>query len=157
MAFRKIKGSFKNADITTHVIEATYLAHDTETGSLRIGDGVTPGGTAVSTGGSTTFVGDDSATIEIESGGALYIRGGNGITTSTDSDGTLTITGSSQAQGITFVGDDSAGIEIAGNPAKLTGTVKISFKYIETGSLVFSPILKAELGVEGVNIASTFL
>ena len=50
-----------------------------------------------------------------------------------------------------------AGIEIAGNPAKLTGTVNISFKYIETGSLVFSPILKAALGVDGVKIASTFL
>ena len=41
--------------------------------------------------------------------------------------------------------------------AKLIGTVKISLRYIDTGSLVFSPILKAELGVEGVNIASTFL
>ena len=43
-----------------------------------------------------------------------------------------------------------------GRPAKLTGTVKISFKYIETGSSVFSPILNAELGVDGVKIASTF-
>ena len=43
-----------------------------------------------------------------------------------------------------------AGIDIAGNPAKLTGTVNISFKYIETGSLDFSPILNAELGVDGV-------
>ena len=50
-----------------------------------------------------------------------------------------------------------AGIEIPGKPAKFTGTVKISFKYIETGSFVFSPILNAELGVDGVNIASTFL
>ena len=51
MAFRKLKGSFKNRDITTHVIEDTYLAHDTVTGQLRIGDGVTPGGTLVTTGG----------------------------------------------------------------------------------------------------------
>ena len=43
------------------------------------------------------------------------------------------------------------------NLAKLTGTVNISFRYIETGSSFFSPILNAELGVEGVNIASTFL
>jgi len=28
---------------------------------------------------------------------------------------------------------------------------------METGSLVFSPILNAELGVDGVKIASTFL
>jgi hypothetical protein len=46
---------------------------------------------------------------------------------------------------------------MAGKPAKFTGTVKISFKYIETGSSFFSPILNAELGVDGVNIASTFL
>jgi hypothetical protein len=97
MAFRKIKGSFKNEDISTHVIEATYLAHDTVTGALRIGDGVTPGGTEVSTGGggTTLFVADDSATIEIASGGSLYLRGGTGITTSANSDGTITITSSS--------------------------------------------------------------
>ena len=41
-----------------------------------------------------------------------------------------------------------AGIDKAGRPAKFTGTVKISFKYIETGSFVFSPILNAELGVD---------
>ena len=50
-----------------------------------------------------------------------------------------------------------AGIDIAGKPAKLIGTVNISFKYIDTGSSVFSPILKAELGVYGVRMASTFL
>ena len=50
-----------------------------------------------------------------------------------------------------------AGIDIAGKPAKLIGTVIMSFKYIDTGSFVFSPILKAELGVDGVRMASTFL
>ena len=125
MAFRKIKGSFKNEDISTHVIEATYLAHDTVTGALRIGDGVTPGGTEVSTGGgggTTLFVADDSATIEIASGGSLYLRGGTGITTSANSDGTLTITGSSQAQGISFGDTTSATISIAdGSTLNLVG------------------------------------
>ncbi len=155
MAFRKIKGSFKNADITTHVIEATYLAHDTETGSLRIGDGVTPGGTAVSTGGSTTFVGDDSATIEIESGGALYIRGGNGITTSTDSDGTLTITGSSQAQGITFVGDDSAGIEIAdGGSLYIRGGDGITTSTNSDGTITITSVTDlGELQIEDTKLS----
>ena len=46
---------------------------------------------------------------------------------------------------------------MAGSPDKLTGTVKISLRYIDTGSSVLSPILKAELGVEGVKIASTDL
>ena len=110
MAFRKIKGSFKNRDITTHIIEDTYLAHDTVTGQLRIGDGVTPGGTVVTTGGgssssTTLFVADDSATIEIESGGALYLRGGSGIQTSANSDGTITITSTGGSSGSADLGD----------------------------------------------------
>ena len=40
-----------------------------------------------------TFAGDDSAGINIADGGQLYIQGGTNITTSTNSDGTLTITG----------------------------------------------------------------
>ena len=51
MAFRKLVGSYKDYDLATHVIEDGYLAVDVDTGSLRIGDGVTPGGTEVSTGG----------------------------------------------------------------------------------------------------------
>ena len=43
----------------------------------------------------------------------------------------------------------------AGKPAKLDGTVKISFKYIEIGSSTFSPITKASLGAVGVKIKST--
>ena len=45
MAFRKLVGSYKDYDLATHVIEDGYLAVDVDTGSLRIGDGVTPGGT----------------------------------------------------------------------------------------------------------------
>ena len=108
MAFRKLKGSFKNRDISTHIIEDTYLAHDTSTGQLRIGDGVTPGGTIVTTGGSsggtTLFVADDSATVEISSGGSLYLRGGSGIQTSANSDGTITIT-STSSSGSSDLGD----------------------------------------------------
>jgi len=47
------------------------------------------------------------------------------------------------------------GIEIAGMPLKFAEIVKISDKYIDIGSLVFSPILKAVVGVVGVTIAST--
>ena len=50
-----------------------------------------------------------------------------------------------------------AGIEIAGNPAKFAGTVNTSFKYIAIGSSMFSPIAKADEGVVGVSIVSTFL
>src|SRR6185295_655383 len=40
-----------------------------------------------------------------------------------------------------------AGTEIPGKPARFTVTVKTSFKYIETGSAVFSPTPKAGPGV----------
>ena len=38
--------------------------------------------------------GDDSAGVDIATGGSLYIRGGDNVTTSTNSDGTITITAS---------------------------------------------------------------
>ena len=44
---------------------------------------------------------------------------------------------------------------MAGKPAKFTGTVKISFKYISTGfSLIFEFKGKAGVGVVGVRITS---
>ena len=65
MAFRKLVGSYKDYDLSTHVIEDGYLAVDVDTGSLRIGDGVTAGGTEVSGsggGGSASSLGDLTAT-----------------------------------------------------------------------------------------------
>lgn len=62
MAFRKLVGSYKDYDLSTHVIEDGYLAVDVDTGSLRIGDGVTAGGTVVGGGGgSSTSLGDLTA------------------------------------------------------------------------------------------------
>ena len=53
-------------------------------------------GLEASAGGASgiTFTGDDSAGIAIADGGQLYIQGGTGITTSANSDGTITITAS---------------------------------------------------------------
>ncbi len=50
-----------------------------------------------------------------------------------------------------------AGTEMPGRPARLTGTVKTSFRYMAIGSSVFSPMAKAADGVVGVRITSTFL
>ena len=61
MAFRKLVGSYKDYDLATHIIEDGYLAVDVDTGSLRIGDGVTAGGTVVGGGGSSSSLGDLSA------------------------------------------------------------------------------------------------
>ena len=60
MAFRKLVGSYKDYTLSTHIIEAGYLAVDVDTGSLRIGDGVTAGGTEVGGGGASSL-GDLSA------------------------------------------------------------------------------------------------
>ena len=43
-----------------------------------------------------------------------------------------------------------------GSPAMFTVTVKMSFRYISTGSPDFSPSAKAGAGVVGVRITSTF-
>lgn len=130
MAFRKIKGSFKNADITTHVIEDTYLAHDTVTGQLRIGDGITPGGTLVATGGGSSLTVQDEGSslstaattlnfvgsgVEVTGDGAtktVTISGGGG---SSDL-GDLQIEGSKlSVQDSSTVGVGIENIRIAGN------------------------------------------
>jgi len=72
-----------------------------------------------------TFVGDDSAGIEISDGGQLYIQGGTGITTSANSDGTITITSS----GLLDVVEDTTpqlGGDLDINSNDITGTGNIS-------------------------------
>ncbi len=61
MAFRKLVGSYKDYDLSTHIIEDGYLCVDVSDGTLKIGDGVTAGGTTVG-GGSSSSLGDLSAT-----------------------------------------------------------------------------------------------
>ena len=74
MAFRKIKGSFKNRDLATHIIEDTYLAHDTVTGELRIGDGVTPAERCHHSGGGGHTICATIRHCEIASGGHYISR-----------------------------------------------------------------------------------
>tara|TARA_B100001564_G_C20649337_1_gene676056 strand:- start:1274 stop:2266 length:993 start_codon:yes stop_codon:yes gene_type:complete len=76
MAFRKLVGSYKDYTLSTHIIEDGYLAVDVDTGSLRIGDGVTPGGTEVG-GGSSSSLGDLSAvgsTLSAPSNGDMTLQ-----------------------------------------------------------------------------------
>ena len=131
MAFRKIKGSFKNRDITTHVIEDTYLAHDTVTGQLRIGDGVTPGGTIVTTsgGGSSLTVQDEGSSLSTAAttlnfvGSAVEVTGDGATKTITISGGggsadlgDLQIEGTKlSVQDSSTVGVGIENIRIAGN------------------------------------------
>ena len=89
MAFRKLVGSYKDYDLSTHIIEDGYLCVDVSDGTLKIGDGVTAGGTAVGGGGgSSSSLGDLSAT-------------GSTLTAPSDGDLTLKTAGS----GIVFVDD----------------------------------------------------
>ena len=46
------------------------------------------------------------------------------------------------------------GTDIAGSPARFADIVKISDRYILSGSPVFSPILNAAVGDVGVNMQS---
>ena len=71
-------------------------------------------------------VADDSSTIDIAAGGTLYIQGGTNVTTSTNSDGTITInsTGGSAALGnITGSGDT---LSSSGSTINLDDPVTIS-------------------------------
>ncbi len=102
MAFRKLVGSYKDYNLATHIIEDGYLAVDVDTGSLRIGDGVTPGGTAVAGGGGggsgLKFGDTTSSTISIADGGVLNLVGTGGVTATVSGD-TLTIDGSGVSGG----------------------------------------------------------
>ena len=64
MAFRKLVGSYKDYNLSSHILEDGYLAVDVDSGSLRLGDGSTAGGISISTGGgggSSTSLGDLTA------------------------------------------------------------------------------------------------
>ena len=52
--------------------------------------------------------------------------------------------------------DSPAGTEMPGSPAMFTVTVKMSLRYICTGSPLTSPMPKAGPGVVGVSSTSTF-
>ena len=103
MAFRKLVGSYKDYDLSTHVIEDGYLAVDVDTGSLRIGDGVTAGGTVVrgGGGGSASSLGDLTAT-------------GSTLSAPSNADLTLSVAGSGNIvlTGLTFPSSDGSANQV---------------------------------------------
>ena len=70
--------------------------------------------------------GDDSAGVDIAEGGSLYIRGGDNITTATNSDGTITITGSA-----------SSGVSLSGSTNNTIATVTGSNALIGEANATF--------------------
>ena len=140
MAFRKLVGSYKDYNLATHIIEDGYLAVDVDTGSLRIGDGVTAGGTEVGGGGSSSSLGDlsaigstmtapSNADLELVTAGTGNIKlndisvADNEISTNRSNDNLRLIANGTGAvvieglkiQGTTISTDSSADIEITGN------------------------------------------
>jgi len=141
MAFRKLVGSYKDYNLATHIIEDGYLAVDVDTGSLRIGDGVTAGGTEVGGGGGSSSLGDLAAigstmtapsnadlTFKTAGTGDIVLNditmADNTIKTNRTNDNLNLIaagTGAVVVEGIKIQGtqlsteDSSPGIEIAGN------------------------------------------
>jgi len=106
MAFRKLVGSYKDYNLATHIIEDGYLAVDVDTGSLRIGDGSTPGGTVIASaggggGGSASSLGDLSAV-------------GSTLSAPTNADLTLAVAGSGNIvlTGLTFPNSDGSANQI---------------------------------------------
>lgn len=103
MAFRKLVGSYKDYNLSTHILEDGYLAVDVDTGSLRLGNGTTAGGISISTGGggSSTSLGDLSAT-------------GSTLSAPTNADLTLAVagTGNIVLTGLTFPNSDGSANQI---------------------------------------------
>ena len=90
MAFRKLVGSYKDYNLSTHILEDGYLAVDVDSGSLRLGDGSTAGGITVSTGGggSSSSLGDLSAV-----GSTLSAPSNADLTLSVAGTGNVVLTG----------------------------------------------------------------
>ncbi len=93
MPFRKLVGSYKDYTLSTHILEDGYLAVDVDTGSLRLGDGTTPGGTEISTGGGSSItIQDEGSSLSTAATTINFV--GDGVTASgTGATKTITISG----------------------------------------------------------------
>ena len=104
MPFRKLVGSYKDYNLSTHILEDGYLAVDVDTGSLRLGDGSTAGGISISTGGgggSSTSLGDLSAV-----GSTLSAPTNANLTLSVAGTGNIVLTG------LTFPNSDGSNTQV---------------------------------------------
>ena len=151
MAFRKIVGSYKDYTLSSHIIEAGYLAVDTVTGDLRIGDGETAGGTLLASGsgatGAVTFYGTkltspSNGPIELVPGGT-----GSVLTPSIDiNDNEITArnsnedlilsgsgTGKVQLSGLAYPTSDGSD----GQFLKTDGSGTLSFASVSVGDFSF--------------------
>ena len=164
MAFRKLVGSYKDYNLATHIIEDGYLAVDVDTGSLRIGDGVTAGGTEVGGGGGGSASGlkfgdTTSSTISIADGGVLNLVGTGGVTATVSGD-TLTIDGSevSGSGGSSSLGDLSAVGSTLSSPSNADLTLNSSGgNVVIEGIRVAGTTMSTEDSSPGIEIAGNLI
>jgi hypothetical protein len=163
MAFRKLVGSYKDYNLSTHIIEDGYLAVDVDTGSLRIGDGVTPGGTAVAGGGGggsgLKFGDTTSSTISIADGGVLNLVGTGGVTATVSGD-TLTIDGSgvSGSGGSSSLGDLTAVGSTLSSPSNADLTLNSSGgNVVIEGIRIAGTTISTEDSTPGIEIAGNLI
>ena len=145
MAFRKLVGSYKDYNLSTHILEDGYLAVDVDTGSLKLGDGVTAGGSSVGGGGSASglkFGDTTSSTISIADGATLNLVGAGGVTATVSGD-TLTIDGS----GVSGGGGGSLG-DLTAVGSTLTAPSNADLTLISSNGNVV---------IEGIRVAGTRL
>ena len=142
MAFRKLVGSYKDYNLATHIIEDGYLAVDVDTGSLRIGDGVTAGGSAVG-GGS---IGDLSAT-----GSTLFAPSNADFTLKTSGSGSVIVDDTFQigsGAGVTTILDEDS---FSSNSATALATQQSIKAYVDAH---ISDTHVGDLSVSGSTIAA---
>jgi len=120
----KIKASrVNNLDAATYVGPEGQLWYDVNTGILRLGDNVTPGGTIVGGGGGNGTPSGPNASIQFNNGGAF---GGNSALTFDAANSILNLSGEVSATG------NIIGNYFIGNGALLTG-VNVSSNTIFNG------------------------
>ena len=160
MAFRKLVGSYKDYNIASHIIEKGYLAVDVDSGSLRIGDGVTAGGTEIASsgggGGSSITIQDEGSSLTTAATTINFV--GDGVTASgTGATKTITISGGGGG-GSSSLGDLTAIGSTLSSPsnADLTLTSSGGNVVIE-GIRVAGTTISTEDSSPGIEIAGNLI
>jgi len=120
---RDLAANWVSANPTLAAGEAGF---ELDTNRVKIGDGSTSWNNLNYIRSDLTVAVDDSTAQQFYAGRTLNIKGSGDIHTRLTGD-TLTISGSTAAQGITFLGDDSTGLRISdGESLKVVGGTGIS-------------------------------
>lgn len=142
----KIKASrVNNLDAATYIGPAGQMWYDVDTGVLRLGDNVTPGGTIVGGGGGNGTPGGPNASIQFNNNG---IFGGNTALTFDAANAVLLVGGTVSAAGNvignSFVGNSFVGNSVSVNgPVSAVGNITTDNYFIGNGALL-----------TGVNVSS---